>query len=131
DRIHATVGCVADIALRSLAELIVPISIGEAFAHVGFESPGAYHGAIGGRLTSFHRFSDVFPFLPQCFRPHIALPLLAIVSQLPGLVSRREPTRRRKPFLARPANKYRRCRRSFRLERTSVRSRSCGAPVAR
>src|SRR5262249_43722606 len=60
DRIHATVGCVADIAFWGVTELIVPISIGQAFAHIGLQLPGAYHRAVSWRLASFHGFQDIF-----------------------------------------------------------------------
>jgi hypothetical protein len=68
DCIHATVGCIADIAFWGITELIVPISIGQAFAYIGFQLPGSYHGAASGRLASFHAFQDDFPVLGQCFR---------------------------------------------------------------
>src|SRR5690242_17401945 len=54
DRIHATVGCVADVAFRGITELIVTMSIGEAFAHIGLQPPGAYYGAVSRGLASLH-----------------------------------------------------------------------------
>src|ERR1700738_4444278 len=60
DGVHAAVRRVADVADRSLAELIVPLPGGQALPNIGSEPPRPDYGTIDRRLARLHRCQDFF-----------------------------------------------------------------------
>ena len=60
DGVHPAVRRIADVADRGFAELIVPLSVRQAFANIGTQSPCSEHRAIGRRLAGLYGCQDFF-----------------------------------------------------------------------
>src|SRR5258708_38598869 len=56
DCVHPAIRRVPDISVRRFTELIVPLTVGQAFANVGAQPPCSEHWTIGRRLARLYRW---------------------------------------------------------------------------
>src|SRR3984893_4064437 len=71
--VHAAARRVADVADRSLAELIVALPVGQALPNIGSQTPRSDYGTIARRIASLHRCQAFF----VC--RHVSLLLLTVM----------------------------------------------------
>src|ERR1700730_18687296 len=67
DGIHPAVRRIANVADRRVAELIVPMSVGQALPNIGSQTPRSDHGTIDRRLAPLHGCQDLY------VRRHVSL----------------------------------------------------------